>query len=434
MRSLSRMMAGCLVSFIVLFAMSETALAGSYKILHTFKGARNPQGDLAMDEAGNLYGTASYGGASGCIGNGCGAIWRLTPQPDGTWASSILHTFSGGEDGGEPNGGLAWDTHGNLYGTAMVGGNLTCFMFASSLAGCGVIWKLTPQPGGTWTESVVHAFAGPDGVMPEGNITFDSAGNLYGTTANVDIVSPNAPRVWKLSPNPDGSWTETTLYIFPLIHLYYNKISGGVIGPDGNLYGTTEGGYDGTTGEYGGTVFQLVPNADGPWTEHTLHTFTGTNDGGGPFTAPILDQAGNLYGTTGFGGAKNMGVVWKLAPNGHGTYSYNVLHTFYGEPAANPLGGLILDGAGNLYGTSYSGGSPNCQNPLTMFGVEPGAPGCGTVFKLSPTAQGWRFTILRVFLGVAAGPLSSLILDKSGHLYGTTYVGQNGGSVFEITP
>ena len=180
------------------------AVASSYKILHVFERAKYPVGNLTWDAAGNLYGTTVYGGP-----RGLGVVFKLKPNPDGTWTTSILHSFTGA-DGDTPSAGLIFDAAGNLYGTTVYGG---------PNAFGGVVFKLKPNPDGTWTESVLHGFtAGADGLEPSAGLIFDLAGNLYGTTEEGGDLTCNLGYgcgvVFKLKPNPDGTWTEKVLHAF----------------------------------------------------------------------------------------------------------------------------------------------------------------------------------------------------------------------------
>jgi uncharacterized repeat protein (TIGR03803 family) len=314
-------------------------------VLHRFTGTDGlmPIAGVILDGAGNLYGTTAGGGA-----NGDGVVYELVPNPDGSWSESVLHSFDGA-DGLYPYGGLVFDAAGNLYGTTGRGGT----------GDFGVVYKLTPNPGGSWTESVLHSFAGsPDGLDPWDSLIFDTAGNLYGTTAFGGVASGplvDGGAVFQLKPNSDGSWTENILHRFAGTDGYI-CFSGLVLDAAGNLYGLTQmGGQDDA-----GAVFKLKPNADGTWTESVLYSFTGGADGGGPGTESLIfDAAGNLYGTATGGGAYDGGVVFKLRPHPDGTWTENVLHSFKGEPGKDPTGGLTMDAAGHLYGDVLWGTNVN---------------------------------------------------------------------------
>ena len=263
------------------------------------------------------------------------------------------------------------------------------------------------------------------------NLTIDTAGNLYGTTTAGGIFGYGT--VFKLTHTASG-WTEAVIYAFG-----HNLADGGVpeggltLDAAGNLYGTTHGGGANNSG----VVFELVNNGDGTWAEKVLYSFNNT-DGYGPWAAPIFDAAGNLYGTTESGGAYNYGTAYELTPTGGGNWSEQVLHSFgNGTDGATPFAGLVMDAAGNLYGTTWLGGANLCDGA-----------GCGTVFKLSPTGGGnWSEQVIHNFInnGVDGNQpwAGSLIFDSSGNLYGTTTLGgtylcEGGsvgcGTVYEMTP
>jgi uncharacterized repeat protein (TIGR03803 family) len=254
-----------------------------------------------------------------------------------------------------------------------------------------------------------------------GTLIFDSAGNLYGMTSVGG--GHNGGTVFKLSPGSDGVWTETVLHRFnPLNHKDGGNpfpSAGLVFDSAGNLYGATTSG-----GEFErGTVFELTPGSNGTWTEKILHSFGpyATNgDGEQPLSSLVFDGAGNLYGTTSTGGADNAGTVFELSPVSGG-WSEKVLHSFNVEDGTNPIGGVVFDGAGNLYGTTFSGGR-----------------GSGIVFELSPGSNGtWTETVLHRFKGGSDGgrPYAGLVLDKAGNLYGAAQGGIHGkGEVFALIP
>ena len=302
-------------TFLVWMPGGGSALADpTYTVLHNFTvtDGAYPYAGLIADSQGNLYGTTSYGGASDV-----GVVFKLAP--DGAY--TILHSFT---DGGSPYAGLIADSQGNLYGTTIYGG----------VSGYGVVFKLAPD--GAYT--VLHNFTVTDGVYPYAGLIADSQGNLYGTTVYGGV--PFYGVVFKLAP--DGAYT--------VLHNFTGGTEGGyptaslLADSQGNLYGTTGGG-----GSDYGVVFKLAP--DGAYT--VLHNFTVT-DGGGPTATLIADSQGNLYGTAGYGGASGYGVVFKLAPDG----AYTVLHNFTGgTDGGYPPAGLIADSQGNLYGTTGYGGA-----------------------------------------------------------------------------
>jgi uncharacterized repeat protein (TIGR03803 family) len=389
--------------------------APKYKVLYRFTGGAdggNLVGGLIFDSSGNLYGMAHYGGT---YGNG--AVFELTPNSDGTWTENTIYSFTGGSDGGNPYDCVVIDAAGNLYGTANQGGAY----------GGGTVFTLTPNSDGTWTETTLYSFAGgTDGEYPVAGLTLDTAGNLYGTTnhggrGECDFLGgTGCGTVFKLTHNPDGTWTETVLYAF----------AGGKDGgyPDwsrvvfdaaGDLYGGTRN--EGLPGcDYGcGTLFELIPNSDGTWSEKVLHRFKQRTDGGSADGTLIFDSLGNLYGTTLRGGHYDWGVVYKMTLGSNGKWKEHVIHEFRGgEDGGNPYAGVIFDASGNLYGAT-NGDSGNH----------------GTVYKLSPrSGGGWKETILHHCADKDGGPNGDVLFDKNGNLYDTTDGHGNGGVVFEITP
>ncbi len=393
-----------MVIVVTLVLAPAAGAASKYKVLHRFHGANDGSGPFAgliLDAAGNLYGTTEYGGASGY-----GTVFKLTPNADGSWTESVLYSFNGGSDAAIPCAGLILDAAGNLYGTTSTGG----------ASNHGTVFQLTPNTDGSWSQSLLHSFNSSDGAYPFAGLVFDAAGNLYGTTEYGGASGLGT--VFKLRPNADGSWTESVLYSFIGNNDGYFPSAGLVFDAAGNLYGTTE--YGGASGA--GTVFKLAPNADGSWTESLLHRFHGS-DGYFSYGGLIFDRAGNLYGTTAGGGASDNGMVFKLTPNADGSWTESVLRRFGGTRAAKPYASLIFDGVGNLYGTATHGGSANC----------------GAAFKLSPNLDGsWGYSLIHVFQGKPAqNPYGGLVLGGAGTLYGTTmYCSSSGcaGVVYQVTP
>ncbi|HKD00943.1 MAG TPA: choice-of-anchor tandem repeat GloVer-containing protein [Terriglobales bacterium] len=317
---------------------------------------------------------------------------------------TTLYSFTGGTDGNLPLAGLVADSSGALYGTTSQGGS----------SGFGVAYKLTPptHSGDPWTQTVIHYFTTNtgDGFAPEAPLIIDKAGNLYGTTAGGG--TNRLGTVFELSPPAmeGDQWTETVLFNFsgpdgaePLAGLIFDRT--------GNLYGTTLGG--GARGQ--GTVFELVAptTSGGAWTESVLYSFKFGADGGNPVAGLVFDKAGSLYGTTEMAGdircndGGGCGVIFKLTPFG-GQWTETVIHTFEGPDGKCPVAGLVIDIAGSLYGTAEFGG-------LQKFGV---------AFQLTPPMTGnqWTYTVLHRFSGGQDGaiPATSLLLSKSGALYGTT--------------
>ncbi|MGD0190966.1 MAG: choice-of-anchor tandem repeat GloVer-containing protein [Rhizomicrobium sp.] len=317
---------------------------GTETVLHAFTGGDGQYADssLIMDSSGNLYGTTATGGGQGNCNMGCGVAFKIAPN--GT--ETVLHAFTGGNDGGYPGGALIADAQGNLYGLATAGGS-NCTGF-----GCGVLFKITP--GGT--ESVLYSFcaqpACADGANPVGGLTADTHGNFFGVTGGGSTYGDGV--VFEYAANG----TETALYAFT------DGTDGGIIQSGviadkaGNLYGTAT-----SDGAYGaGNVYKVAPSG----TETVLYSFCAQPncaDGANSDASVIFDGKGNLYGTTDSGGASDAGAVFELAPNGKET----VLHSFSysngdgASPEAN-----LLKIKGELYGTTSSGG----------------ANSGGTVFKL----------------------------------------------------
>ncbi len=350
-----------------IFELSPNESGGwTRKILHQFtlygRGGYNPEGTLILDAAGNLYGTTVYGGSLNQ-----GTVFELTQTPDGSWKEKVLYSFGGFEsDGVLPYSGVTFDAAGNLYGTTLEGG---------TWCSCGTVFELSPTAGGGWKEKILHRFQinGVDGINPVGGVILDAAGNLYGTASeggdpqcvgNSEL--PGCGAVFELLPNLDGTWTETVLYAFsanfwdgvsPYSSLAFDRA--------GNLYGTT---FDGGRGG-NGTVFELIREKDGSWTEKIAHAFgQRAMDGGEPYAGVTIDSAGNVYGTTIFAGGYVTGMVFELTPMPDGDWLETVLHRFKGTDGTEPFAGVTLDAGGNLYGTTGSGG-PN---------------GGGTVFKITP--------------------------------------------------
>jgi hypothetical protein len=329
-------------------------------VLYRFAGGNdgaNPYAGLIFDAAGNLYGTTWSGGANSANGFG-GTVFKLTPKGDGTWSESVLYSFcslTNCADGALPYGGVILDQKGNLYGTTVIGGSSSLVCNGGN-KNCGVVFKLTPNAGGGWTESVLYNFTGGnDGGSPFGSLIFDQSGNLYGTAEESSAGSCRfgCGVVFQLTPQVGGNWTESVL------HGFTGGSDGGVpvgeliFDAKGNLYGaTTSGGHIGRFCSVGcGLAFELTPNG-GSWTETVLHQFRGI-DGGFPAAGLTFDAAGNLWGTTEVDGPRIEGVVFKLTPNSSGGWRETVVHAFQNHPGGSPRAGIVFDGAGNLYGTTY---------------------------------------------------------------------------------
>jgi uncharacterized repeat protein (TIGR03803 family) len=319
------------------------------------------------------------------------AVVMLPAPPAQAQSFTVLYAFTGGMDGANPLAGLIQDAQGNFYGTTQAGGGSNCS------DGCGTVFKLDT----TGKQTVLYTFNGrPDGRNPSASLIRDAAGNFYGTAFSGGASKLGT--VFKL----DASGKQTVLHSF-IGRDGANPAAGLIRDTQGNLYGTTQGG----GAFHSGTVFKLKSS-----TGHVtvLHTFTGGVDGRRPAAGLMRDAAGNLYGTTIFGGASNAGTVFKLDVDGNET----VLHSFGGTDGESPYAGLIGDAAGNLYGTTLYGGAS-----------------FGTVFKLD---AGGNETVLHTFTGApdGASPSAGLISDATGNLYGTTGLGglYGWGTVFKLDP
>jgi uncharacterized repeat protein (TIGR03803 family) len=388
-------------------AQEETVL---YNFASNNTDGTYPDAGLVSDSAGNLYGTTYSGGT-----HGVGAVFELTPKLGGGWNEKVLHNFNtNGTDGSYPQAGLIVDASGDLYGTTYSGG----------VHGFGTVFELTPPAGGGWGEKILHAFNSnsTDGQSPSASLIFDAAGNLYGTT--VFGGTADGGTAFELSPTKGGSWGEKILHNFTYSATDGNEPFAGLIFDSaGNLYGTTA--FGGAHG--GGMVFELVPNANGSWGERILTAFADNGtEGYNPFAGLIADASGNLYGVTYRGGTDNKGTVFELTPHAGGGWLETTPHNFLndGTDGNGPYPALIFDTRGNLYGTTTLGGTN----------------GAGTAFELAPQGGGvWNESILYDFNDNGTdgfAPVASLIFDSSGNLYGTTYLGgaSDSGAVFEITP
>ena len=394
--------------------LTQSAQAQTYTVLHSFTHGQdggNPWGGLTIDAAGNLYGTATEGGLSNNCQGGCGTVFKLS-QRNSSWTLSLLYSFSN-SDGAYPEGRLISGRDGKLYGTTGKGG------MGCQSTGCGVVFTLQAPPTFChsiqcyWSENVIYEFAGGnDGSRPTGDTVFDQTGNFYGTTFNSGANGVGT--VYELSPS-GGGWSESVIHTFSGSD-GANPYGGLTHDAAGNLYGTTKLG--GTNNQYGGVVFQLVSGQSG-WSENVLHAFNGI-DGDEPLGGLVLDSGGDVFGTTNHGGqgSGGGGKVFELSSSGGG-YDFALLYGFSG--VAGPWGDLVMDSAGNLYGTT----------------VQDGAYHFGSVFKLTFSGGNWVYTTLHDFTGEdGANPHGALVLDASGNLYGTTAGGGQGNSgvAWEITP
>jgi uncharacterized repeat protein (TIGR03803 family) len=322
-----------------------------------------PQSRPIIGPDGTLYGTTLNGGSQSCEILGCGVVYNVRPPASVCkgilcfWTENLPHEFvSELGDGVSPGSGdLLFDQAGSIYGTTAAGGT----------DGFGTVYKLT-RFGGSWTEVILYSFSGGlDGGYPESGVISDVAGNLYGTTSTGG-GDERCGTVYELSPSGSG-WTFKVLYTFQCGSDGTNPVGGLIFDPAGNLYGTTANG--GTYG--GGTAFMLTPSGDS-WTFRLIYAFTqaGTGRYLGSTGSLVMDAAGNLYGTTYSDGLYGFGAVFKLAASGGGGWTYTSLHDFtLGDDGGFANGGLAVDTHGNLYGTTQNGG---------MYGQY------GVVFEIAP--------------------------------------------------
>ena len=408
-----------------IFATTMWAQAQTFTVLHKFTGGLDgsyPYAGLTMDRDGNLYGTTAFGGYTGSqcgVIGGCGTVFKLSHGGSG-WIFNSLYQFQDNPDGSGPAGRVVIGPDGNLYGTTFYGGQ-TDACGGNGEEGCGTVFKLSPPPSlckgfrCSWLETQLYSFSGPDGGRPEGEIAFDTAGNLYGTT---EAGVHGWGSVYQLAP-AQGAWTHAILYGFDDGLDGAEPIGGVQLDRAGNLYGTTSVGGERQQARFSNWLLRFRVGLSTPFT-----TFNWTTAGTVPMPGVIIDQSGNLYGGTEDGDPDP--VVFELSPsNGGWTYKTlsQILFTFN---IGGVEGNLTMDASGNIYGTTYFGG----------------AHGGGSVFKLTPSASGWTSTDLYSFGGGSDGkyPVSNVVIDAQGNLYGTASNGGSGacahgcGVVWEITP
>ncbi len=390
--------------------------AQTFSVIHYFTGGSdggNPTAGVTVGGAGLLYGTASSSGSPGNFGT----AFKLTQRGSG-WTFDPLHEFTGPPDGIEPLAGVVIGPNGALYGTTYRGGPF------GEGAGFGTVFELQPPATACktaicyWNETIVHAFTvdPPDGALPEyGNVAFDQAGNIYGTTSSNSAGGCGV--VWELSPS-GGGWTETVIY----------QLTGGADGchPAAGLAFDSAGSLYGVAPDDGfgaGALFQLVPS-NGGWVEHSLVEFNGTT-GIHPYGSLIKDAAGNFYGTARDNGPNGGGTVYELSPS-DGGWSFSLVYAF---SVCEPQAGVTLGPDGNLYGVCLQGGANRD----------------GSVFQVPPNCnQTCTPNNLHDFnFNQGSYPEGSVAFDANGNLYGTANYGGNVGGpcgsvgcgvVWELTP
>jgi len=391
--------------FILAATTSQPAQAQTFTVLHSFTGGSDgayPLTGLTLDASGNLYGTTAGGGKGSCQfsnGQGCGIVFKMRRQSAG-WTLTPLYSFTG-SDGFLPEGRVAFGPNGILYGTTIDGSQQGNHQ--------GTLYSLRPPNhicgslSCPWTLTTLHRFGnGNDGWEPLGDLTFDGAGSIYGTT--LAGGGGQGGTVYKFSAG-----LETILYNFPTSSNGSDPSGGVIFDNVGNLWGTAQSG--GSSGECG-VVFMLHPTQSG-WAETVVYNFGQTQtDGCDPIGGVIFDPAGHYLGTTISGGLTDAGTLYGPSPYG---WSFTSLGNIEGGPTT----GLTMDSAGNVYGTTYSDG------PYEG----------GNVFEQAPDGS---FVSLHDFTGTDDGgaPRSNVIIDANGNLYGTTAIGgaYGYGVVWEITP
>jgi uncharacterized repeat protein (TIGR03803 family) len=400
-----------LAAITLAFALPVVAQTGTvlYNFDENHKNPAYPRAGLISDKAGNFYGTTTGGGT----GDG-GSVFEMRKKTGGGWSAMVLHSFFPPRYGADLISSLIMDSAGNLYGTTELGG----------ATNNGTVFEMVRQPGGGWIEKTLHSFSSTEGHTPIAGVIMDSAGNLYGTTVyggsgtGCLLTGASCGTVVELSPQSDGTWTETILHNFANdgtdgVNPYFGLVFDG----SGNIFGTTY--YGGANNE--GTVFELSPATGGGWTEQVIHSFGVGDDGGNAEAVTFFN--GNLYGVTSNGGT-GKGNVYELKPSAGGGWTEQLLWQFGGSNAPDdPSSPLTFDAAGNIYGVTEAGGT----------GLN------GTVFKLTHSGGTWSATTLYNFSSDStdgANPVGGLVLDTQGNLYGVTIYGgaNHAGVVFEVTP
>ncbi len=389
------------LTWILAIALCQPVSAQMFTVLHTFTGGGDGgiPGGLILDRAGNLYGATATGGL-----NGGGTVFRLKHTNSG-WLVNPLYEFNWNNGGGGPDGSIVLGPDGNIYGAV------------GTQSGFGAIYKLQPPPSACktsvcyWTGTILYNFgAAPDGHQPNGDLLFDSAGSIYGTTEAGGANGFGA--IFKLIP-VGSSWTESVIYSFMGGDDGNQPQDGVVMDSAGNLYGTTRFGGVQNCSDGCGTVFELSPSGGG-WTEQVIYRFQGVPDGYAPWVGLTIDSSGNLYGTTYDGGDGDGGTVFELSPVG-GSWNYNVLYNVVSN-GGGPRSRMAMDAAGNLYST-------------IIFGP--------TLFKLSYSGDSWIYTDLHNFSNNdGTYPEGNLAIDNQGNVYGTcSSEGQDlYGTAWEFTP
>jgi uncharacterized repeat protein (TIGR03803 family) len=389
-----------------ILALAMSAQAQTFNTLYNFTQqgltGKMPSGQVTLDTQGNIYGATIAGGTGGDLcGNGnnlgCGLIFELTPA-NGQWTQTILYNFSGGKDGGQPNGGLIFDPQGNLYGTAAVGGQA---------CSCGLVFEFSPTANG-WVETILHEFHGKDGQNPTAGLAFDSAGNLYGSTSQGG-TNGSYGTIFELSL-VNGSWTFHTIY--DMNYLAYQPDGPLVIDSLGSVYGTARYGKGAKEHNGDGVAFRVTP-VDGKWNHAFIHIFDAFYRE--PAGGLLMNADSVFYGTTSTGGMGfTGGEAYQIT--GGTKWSLETIKPFT-QAQGHPTSSLVMDANGNLYGATTGG-----------------ANGYGMIYRLA--AGTWKYTDLYDFPITNPAPDGNLIVDSQGNVYGVTSGdGVNTfGSVWEYQP
>jgi uncharacterized repeat protein (TIGR03803 family) len=369
------------------FELSPPAVKGrawKFSVLYDFTGGKDggiPHGNVIFGPDGDLYGTGVRGGKFAHAAAG-GVVFQLAPPtgPNGHWTERVIHSFGGGLDGDAPQGGLAFDGNGNIYGTTALGG----------FYGGGVVFEVSPpaQRGGAWTEKSLHSFgSGLDGFFSLAGVAVDADGNLFGTTEYGgdynSYCQSGCGTVYELSPAAHRTWT------YSIIQAFNGRTDGAtprdplIFDASGNLFGTVLEGQGDPNAGYGGDAFELIRPAkkSRSWTENVIYLFPQYPfDAGYSSAGLVFDRAGNLYGTSQNGGPFYQGTAFKLVhPRmSGGVWTDTILHNFNktnGGPTY-PFNALVFGVGGALYGMTPYGGSGSCT-----FGR---IKGCGTIFQVEP--------------------------------------------------
>jgi uncharacterized repeat protein (TIGR03803 family) len=408
---------------------SSRATGYTETLLHRFKSspdAASPEAGVILDAAGNLYGTTIVGGTDPSCPGGYNGGCGTVFTIDAGGKERLLYSFAGRPDASEPFAGLL-RRNGSFYGTTATGGDYSpCYTYGGN--GCGTVFAIDRSG----SEHVLYSFKGnfgsgpADGQDPQGSVVADAGGNLYGTTPYGG--KDNYGTIFKVSKGG----TETVLYSFTGYADGGRPYSGVIRDAAGNLYGVAYiGAQSGCTGGCG-TIFELKPSGS----LKTLYSFTGKNDGGNPLGGLVMDAAHNLYGTAQNygdlncnkrGGNPGCGTVFRF----NAKRKLKVLHVFAGSPdGAVPSESLIIDRSGDLYGTTSFGGDSKCN----------GGYSCGTAFEIDPRGHE---SLLHTFVGGKDDgevPYGGLTRDAADNVYGTTVSGGTGpcsggcGIVFKLSP